>query len=206
MLAVSILGLLMSDPLHGYEIRKQLGELLGFTGAISYGSLYPTLAKLHRQGLIETAFDDGHVIVRPKKEKAVFSTGSLTGDIALDNKSPFTQSAIRSPRKKKKVYSITTKGREAFAEKLNASFTKNADDDRAFVAHLAFMNHLLDADKEIFINNRIDALSTRLARVPVSDNHELKLWHDVEREYIHQQISFLVSLRDENNLSVKGEK
>lgn len=201
MLAVSVLGLLMARPLHGYEIRKTLGGLLGFTGAISYGSLYPTLAKLHRQGLIETSVNNNELLIsQPRSQPTIFSTGSLTGDIAFDHTSPFTKPAsLVGSRKKKKVYSITEKGRLAFQEKLIASFTKNADDDRAFVAHLAFMSYVDETNKNVFIENRIDALTARLSRIPSSDNHELKLWMDVEREYVHQQISFVTSLRSDEN-------
>jgi DNA-binding PadR family transcriptional regulator len=141
MFALSILGLLMGEPLHGYEIRKQLSELLGLSGAISYGSLYPTLARLHSQGLVTSSTGEPF---QPKPtnrfaQQNVFSTGSLSGDIAFGTQSPFVRkSAISNPRKSKKVYTITEKGIESFKSKLLNSYVEHADDDKAFVAHLAF--------------------------------------------------------------------
>jgi DNA-binding PadR family transcriptional regulator len=55
----AILGLLHEAPMHGYELRKRLHELLGAFRAFSYGTLYPTLRRLQRANLIvEEAPDD----------------------------------------------------------------------------------------------------------------------------------------------------
>jgi DNA-binding PadR family transcriptional regulator len=48
----AILGLLHEAPMHGYELRKRLHELLGAFRAFSYGTLYPTLRRLQRANLI----------------------------------------------------------------------------------------------------------------------------------------------------------
>lgn len=53
MLELALLGLLHEAPTHGYELRKRLHEVLGAFRACSYGSLYPTLRRLLRNGLIE---------------------------------------------------------------------------------------------------------------------------------------------------------
>lgn len=52
MLELAILGLLHEAPVHGYELRKQLGLRLGGFRVFSYGSLYPALRRLTRTGLI----------------------------------------------------------------------------------------------------------------------------------------------------------
>jgi DNA-binding PadR family transcriptional regulator len=52
MLEFAILGLLLEAPMHGYELRKQLGLRLGGFRAFSYGSLYPALRRLVRADLI----------------------------------------------------------------------------------------------------------------------------------------------------------
>ncbi|WP_199440554.1 PadR family transcriptional regulator [Umezawaea beigongshangensis] len=52
MLELAILGLLHEAPMHGYELRKRLHELLGAFRAFSFGTLYPTLRRLQREGLI----------------------------------------------------------------------------------------------------------------------------------------------------------
>jgi DNA-binding PadR family transcriptional regulator len=51
-LEFAILGLLHEAAMHGYELRKRLFDLLGTLRAFSYGSLYPTLRRLQRAGLI----------------------------------------------------------------------------------------------------------------------------------------------------------
>jgi DNA-binding PadR family transcriptional regulator len=52
-LELAILGLLHEREMHGYEIRKQLGQRLGFFWTVSFGSIYPTLKKLERRGFVE---------------------------------------------------------------------------------------------------------------------------------------------------------
>lgn len=53
MLELAVLGLLHDAPMHGYELRKRLNGLLGAFRAFSCGTLYPTLRRLLRAGLIE---------------------------------------------------------------------------------------------------------------------------------------------------------
>ncbi len=47
-----MLGLLADSPMHGYELRKQVNALLGWTRLLSYGTLYPCLKQLGRAGYI----------------------------------------------------------------------------------------------------------------------------------------------------------
>src|ERR671912_1999571 len=54
MLEFAILGLLHQSPMHGYELRKQLAQLLGGLRSISYGSLYPALRRMQAAGLVTT--------------------------------------------------------------------------------------------------------------------------------------------------------
>ena len=53
MIDLAILGLLTEQELHGYELKKRLGELLSSRASISFGSLYPALARLEAPGLRE---------------------------------------------------------------------------------------------------------------------------------------------------------
>ncbi len=50
---LAVLGLLHEGPMHGYELRKRLNLMLGWSRILSYGSLYPTLKKMLRGNLIE---------------------------------------------------------------------------------------------------------------------------------------------------------
>jgi len=68
-LDLAILGLLKEQPMHGYELRKQLSQKLGFFWTVSFGSLYPTLAKLERRGVVEkTGYGD-----KPSRRRQVYS-------------------------------------------------------------------------------------------------------------------------------------
>jgi DNA-binding PadR family transcriptional regulator len=53
-LDLAILGLLKEQELHGYELKKRLADTLGVVSGVSFGSLYPALAKLERSGAVET--------------------------------------------------------------------------------------------------------------------------------------------------------
>jgi DNA-binding PadR family transcriptional regulator len=56
-LELAVLGLLHRNPMHGYELRKQLYTVLGAFRALSYGSLYPCLHELEAAGLIAAEHD-----------------------------------------------------------------------------------------------------------------------------------------------------
>lgn len=59
MIELAILGLLKDRPMHGYQLSRELAEQLGGLWRVSYGSLYPTLRRLEREGAIEGATGDG---------------------------------------------------------------------------------------------------------------------------------------------------
>jgi DNA-binding PadR family transcriptional regulator len=51
-LELGVLGLLHGSPMHGYELRKQVNGVLGWSRLLSYGSLYPALKRMLRAGFI----------------------------------------------------------------------------------------------------------------------------------------------------------
>ena len=56
MLELAILGLLKERSMHGYQLKKRLAETLGSFWQVSYGSLYPALRRLQREGAVEMIF------------------------------------------------------------------------------------------------------------------------------------------------------
>src|SRR5919198_5957172 len=56
MLELAILGLLKERSMHGYQLSKRLAETLGPFWKVSYGSLYPALKRLQREGAVEPVF------------------------------------------------------------------------------------------------------------------------------------------------------
>src|SRR4051812_49808617 len=71
MLEIAVLGLLNESPMHGYELRKRLSNLLGTFRAFSYGSLYPTLRRLAEAGWIseEAPIDAASTATSPIKSR-----------------------------------------------------------------------------------------------------------------------------------------
>jgi DNA-binding PadR family transcriptional regulator len=74
-LELAVLGLLADTPMHGYELRKRLGAVLGSLRAFSYGSLYPCLRQLGDAGLI--AADAGSP--RPGRRSKIVYTLTAEG-------------------------------------------------------------------------------------------------------------------------------
>ena len=73
MLEIAVLGLLNESPMHGYELRKRLSNLLGAFRAFSYGSLYPTLRRLSEAGWIsEEPALDATAGTRSRRGKRVY--------------------------------------------------------------------------------------------------------------------------------------
>jgi hypothetical protein len=98
-LELAVLGLLKEQPLHGYELKKRLGETLGFLWGVSYGSLYPALRRLERDGAIE-------IVLEPTVATApVPATGSLTGDLAAARRAGGTRLAKATDRKSTRLNS-----------------------------------------------------------------------------------------------------
>jgi DNA-binding PadR family transcriptional regulator len=134
MLDLAILGLLRDGERHGYELRKQLGELLGARGAMSFGSLYPALARLEKAGLVKAVTAAG------RTDRPIPSSGSLAGELAaLRARRSFATPGGRS----KKVYGIT----EAGEVHLLTLLSEAAVDDRTFAVQVAFCRHLAPVDR-----------------------------------------------------------
>src|SRR5947207_6029965 len=107
MLELAVLGLLKEQPLHGYELKKRLSDALGMLWGISYGSLYPALRRLEREGAIE--------VVEPEDEPHIGSTttGSLAGDLAA------ARARVRRSkpsRRVRKAYQLTGRGEQRLRE------------------------------------------------------------------------------------------
>ncbi len=156
-LDLAILGLLEERDLHGYEIRKQLRESLGLLANVSFGSLYPALARLEQAGAVaateEPAAAPGGAVPFPP-------TGSLTGERAVLRARRHTGPRARRSRK---VYRITEAGRVLFAELLTAPATP--DDARGFGLRLAFARHLAPQARLALLERRRVQLLQRLHEV-----------------------------------------
>jgi len=61
MLELAVLGLLKERAMHGYQLKKRLADTLGSFWQVSYGSLYPALKRLQREGVVEMIFPKDQV-------------------------------------------------------------------------------------------------------------------------------------------------
>ena len=59
MLELAILGFLVGGPLHGYELRRRVTRLSGYTRPVSDGSLYPAINRLLARGLLDRRVEPG---------------------------------------------------------------------------------------------------------------------------------------------------
>src|SRR3954469_25199520 len=116
MLEFALLGLLQQSPMHGYELRKELAQVLGGLRSISFGSLYPALKRLQAAGWITTR-QPGPGTPLPA------DAPPLTG------------------RRGKVVYTITAEGKERFHELASQSGPEAYDDSSLFGVRLAFFRH-----------------------------------------------------------------
>jgi DNA-binding PadR family transcriptional regulator len=149
---LAILGLLTEQELHGYELKKRLGELLSSRASISFGSLYPALARLEAQGAVKAVEERTSVPAAPM-------TGSLVGELAAFRARVRESALAKGAGRGKKVYGITDRGRERLLELLS---DPDVSDDRAFTLRVAFAPVLSDAARlELFERRRTELLGRR---------------------------------------------
>jgi DNA-binding PadR family transcriptional regulator len=154
MLELAVLGLLQEQPLHGYELKKRLGETLGFLWGVSYGSLYPALRRLEADGSIEI------VAPRPVTVASPVPTGSVSGDLAAA-KLRSVADRISSGRRTRKAYRITERGQAQLVELFLAG-DERADPEKLFALKLAFCGHVPPEARLQLLERRRAVLVERL--------------------------------------------
>lgn len=155
MLELAILGLLKDQPMHGYELKKRLGESLDMAGGVSYGSVYPALRRLERAGAIAevTPAPD------PPKGPRGASTGSVKGDLAAAKHR--LAGLTGSGRRTRKAYRITEVGETRFLELFtDATVT---EDERGFTLRLSLFTHVPRRARLAVLERRRIGLVGRLA-------------------------------------------
>jgi len=159
-LDIAILGLLMERDHHGYEIRSQLRDRLGIWANVSFGSIYPALARLERHGLVEA--------VAPAAPRlASLSTGSLSGERASLRT---LRASSGLGRRGRKVYRITDLGKEEFQSLLADPSTM--DDGKNFSLRVALARHLTPTLRVRLLERRRTDLVERLSEVRAGTNNE----------------------------------
>jgi len=148
--------------MHGYDLRKRLREEFGPLSNLSYGSLYPALARLEADGMI-SALDSATVAQR---REPMPLTGSLGGERAATVARRATQVAALALSSRgtrgRKVYEITSRGEVLFEQLLETEVA--TDDPRDFTLRLAFARHLSAAARIRLLERRRLAILGRLDR------------------------------------------
>jgi DNA-binding PadR family transcriptional regulator len=171
-LELAVLGLLHESPLHGYELRKRLTGVLGWGRMLSYGSLYPCLKQLLREGLIAEDIPD------PELTEA------------------------RVSRRGKIVYKLTAEGKERFATLVSSSGPSAWDDDNFGVHFAFFSATTTETRLRILegrrsrLEERIDGVRTSLTRSRERvDTYTLELQrHGLES--VEREVRWLTELID----------
>ena len=140
MVELPVLGLLKDRAMHGYELRKQLGAMLGPFWQVSWGSLYPTLRRLAKEGAVEK-------VVEPTPAR---------------RRRGMAKSTARGQGRRRTVYRITPKGDELFAAMLEE--TAAAVDTEHFTLKLAFFKHLKPETRLALLERRRAYLQDKLAQ------------------------------------------
>ena len=159
MLELAVLGLLEDNDLHGYELRKRLGDLLGQSQrlGISFGSLYPALGRLETAGLVKAVTNRP-----PSRLPATPMSGSLVGELAAFRAQRRESAGGGRGARGKKVYGITDGGRQRLRELLAGP---DVSDDREFPVRVAFCHHLAPADRlALFERRRAELVARAEAR------------------------------------------
>lgn len=175
---LAILGLLMEQPLHGYELKKRLTGLLGGRASLSFGSLYPALSRLERAGLVTAVEADAGGATVPM-------TGSLGGEVAA-YRARMTLPA--RARRNRKVYAITPAGESRMLDLLRSP----APDDRDFLVQVAFCR-LLGTDERVeLFRRRRDELARRVpARTDSGRDRYLRSVRERDSQAIANDIAWL---------------
>jgi DNA-binding PadR family transcriptional regulator len=182
-LEFAILGLLHEAPMHGYELRKRLHDLLGTLRAFSYGSLYPTLRRLLRGGLIAEESPESDV-----EDRAARTWG----------------------RRAKRVYKLTAEGKERFAQLL-ADTSPQTWDDEGFGVHMAFFSRtpaevrmrILEGRRRR-VEERREGLRAAMARAGEQIDRYTRELHRLGLESSEREVRWLNELIAEEQREQRG--
>lgn len=184
-LELAVLGLLHEAPMHGYQLRKQLHARLGTFRAFSWGSLYPTLRRLQRAGLIAETGDGPTETEEPDTTASARTRGSTRGSWG---------------RRGRRVFALTADGKDRF-EELLAEAGPQTWDDESFGVHLAFFSRTpVDVRMRILegrrrrVEERREGLRSTLSRAGEQIDHYTRELHRIGLESTEREVRWLNEL------------
>lgn len=187
--------------MHGYMLRKRLHETLGMFRTFSYGSVYPTLRRMQRTGLIVEELDDDRSGESPPRAQRTTARGS----------SARTQNRAWG-RKGRRVYKLTAEGKERFAELLGDAGPQTWDDE-GFGAHLAFFSRTpADVRMRILegrrrrVEERREGLRAALARAEEKIDRYTQELHRLGLESSEREVRWLNELIAHEQAEQRGQQ
>jgi DNA-binding PadR family transcriptional regulator len=151
MLEMPVLGLLKERSMHGYELRKQLGTMLGPFWQVSWGSLYPTLRRLAKAGAVEKVVEQAP---KAKAKPRTRTTRSAPRSTA--------RAATAGTGRRRTVYRVTPVGDEMFTQMLEE--ISGTTDTETFTIKLAFFRYLEPETRVALLERRRAFLQEKLAQ------------------------------------------
>ncbi|MDR2566439.1 MAG: PadR family transcriptional regulator [Bifidobacteriaceae bacterium] len=171
-LELAILGLLHSAPMHGYQLRKRLNEMLGLLRPFSYGSLYPCLKGLAAKGLINSSDEDSDA------------------------------SAVGASRRGRIVYQLTQAGAAQLESLLGEAGPASWEDENFDVRFALFAQTDVDTRLRILegrrarMAERLDGITTAIKRGRPADSYTNELQrHTLEQ--VEREVRWLEDLIDQ---------
>jgi DNA-binding PadR family transcriptional regulator len=181
MLELPVLGLLKERDMHGYELRKQLGAMLGPFWQVSWGSLYPTLRRLARAGAVEKSETDA-----PKPRRTTRATR------AKSTKTRATAKTTLTSGRRKTVYRITPAGDQLFTSLLEE--TAASVDAEHFTLKLAFFRYLKPEMRIALLERRRAYLTQKLVE-----------FRENLRQYRERMDSYALSLQNHDMATTESD-
>lgn len=190
MLELPVLGLLKERDMHGYELRKQLGAMLGPFWQVSWGSLYPTLRRLAKAGAVSKLDAPKPARRATKSTRALASKTSKASKTSRASRAG-TTGTLTSGRRKN-VYKITPLGEEMFTAMLEE--TAAAVDAEHFTLKLAFFRYLPPETRLALLERRRAYLQEKLAQFKTN-----------MREYRERIDSYTLSLHNHGMAATQSD-
>jgi len=152
--------------MHGYDLRKRLRGNFGLLSSLSFGSLYPALARLEAAGAVREVPSEGRSPDAALTGAWTFThSGSIAGERAAFRARLASRRAAPSRSgggtRGRRVYELTPRGDELFHRLLGTEDPK-PDDGRGFELRWAFARYLSPEDRlSLLQHRRAQLLATR---------------------------------------------
>ena len=123
-LEMALLGLLIQEPLHGYELRKRLKSIFGPFRALSFSVLYPQLRRMMEIGLIkQESISKGG---RSKRTRLVYSITEL-------GKSRFNDLTEKANPGESMLLFLARRQSEVGSESWKGAFVASRNEQKSYV-------------------------------------------------------------------------